>query len=261
MNALKSLRARCLPVAVPLFALTTAAAEETGLGGWDWGAAIYFWGPDLGGKTTSGNDIDMPIDDIVDNLNLGVMAAVAATKGDWLLFADAFYLDLGDSDRVNASIGSIDVDVRGSYDLKGVYSTFGGGYRILQTSRTDLHAIGGMRFLWLDGKVEVDATESISGSPIDGQRITENAAGNNWDAVIGLRGVTELNEKWYVSYYGDIGTGDSNLTWQAEASINYRLKKADIVLGYRHLDFDLDNFGPVDDLNLGGPFLGVKFTF
>lgn len=261
MNALKYLRALCVPVAAAMFAPNITVAQDTGLGSWDWQAEVYFWGADLGGKTTSGDDIDMPIDDILDDLKLGFMGAVFAEKGDWLLFADAFYLDLGDSDDVTASIGPIEVDVRGSFDLKGFQSTFGAGYKIMKTAGTTLHATGGVRFLWLDAEVELDASESIGGTPISGQVIREKEAGNNWDVVVGLRGITELNDKWYLSYYGDIGTGNSDLTWQASLAANYRMKSADLVIGYRYMDFDLDNFGPIDDLNLGGPFLGVKFSF
>lgn len=203
----------------------------------------------------------MPIDDILDDLKLGFMGTVAAQKGPWILFADAFYLDVGDSSDVSASLGPISVDVKGDFDLKGFSSTFGGGYKIFQGSSTTLHATGGIRFLWLDAEVEVDATESIGGTPISGQVITEKEVGNNWDAVIGLRGSTFLSDKWYLSYYGDIGTGNSDLTWQAAVAANYRMSRADLVIGYRYLDFDFDDFGPIDELNMGGPFVGVKFTF
>lgn len=250
-----------LSLAAALLVPVTAGAQDNLRGGWDWTGEVYGWGADLGGDTTSGGRIDMPIDDILDDLEFGLMGAVFAEKGKWLLFADAFYLDLEDSDRVSASVGPIDVDVKGSFDLKGFQSTFGVGYKILERSRTTLHATGGVRFLWLDGEVEVDATESVSGSPIDRQVIREKEVGNNWDAVVGLRGFTQLNEKWYLSYYGDVGTGNSDLTWQASLAANYRMNRADLVIGYRYMDFDLDDFGPIDDLNLGGPFVGLKFAF
>lgn len=261
MNALKLLRTVSLLVAVGIAAPSTTAAQESGLGSWDWTAEVYGWGANLGGKTTTDDRIEMSFGDIFDDLNFGAMGAVFAERGNWLLFLDAFYLDLDDSDRVSASVGPVDVDVKGSFDLKGFQSTFGAGYKIVETQNTTLFATGGIRYLYLDGKVKVDARESFLGNPIGNQVVKEKKSGGNWDAVIGLRGVTELNDKWYLSYYGDIGKGDSDLTWQATAAINYRFKKADLVLGYRYLDFDLDGFGPIDDLNLKGPFAGVKFSF
>ena len=98
------------------------------------------------------------------------------------------------------------------------------------------------------------------GNPIGNQVVKDEESGGNWDAVVGLRGNTRFNEKWYMSYYGDIGTGDSDLTWQAMAALFYHFKKAEVGVGYRYLDFDLNDFGPIDELKLKGPFLGVKFT-
>jgi hypothetical protein len=261
MNAKKFMRTVCLPVTAVIFAPNMTIAQDAGLGSWDWQAEVYFWGADLGGETTSGADISMPIDTIIEDLKLGFMGAVFAERDDWLLFADVFYLDVGDSAETTATVDSDRVDVKGSFDLKGFQSTFGAGYRVMNTASTKLHATAGVRFLWLDGTVRVDARDATSGSPIDGQRFEEGEVGNNWDAVIGLRGVTDLNEKWYLSYYGDIGAGDSDLTWQASLAANYRMKSADLVIGYRYMDFDLDDFGPIDELNLGGPFLGLKFSF
>ncbi len=261
MDVLKLLRTVCLLVAVGIAAPSTTAAQESGLGGWDWNAEIYGWGANLGGKTTTGDKIEMSFDDIFDDLKFGAMGAVFAEKGNWLLFLEAFYLDIGDSDRVSASVGPIDVDVKGSFDLKGFQSTFAAGYKIAETKSTTLYATGGIRYLYLDGKVKVDARESFLGNPIGNQVVKDKESRGNWDAVIGLRGYQRFNEKWYMSYYADIGTGDSDLTWQATAGLFYRFEKAEVGFGYRYLDFDLDDFGPIDELKLKGPFVGVRFSF
>jgi hypothetical protein len=41
-----------------------------------------------------------------------------------------------------------------------------------------------------------------------------------------------LNEHWYLPYYADIGTGDSDLTWQLFGGIGYMFNWGDIKLGY-----------------------------
>jgi len=261
MNTLKLLRTACLSATAAVVAPAVTAAQDTGLGTWDWGVEVYFWAADLGGKTTSGGDVNLKIDDILDSFKFGFMGAVAAQRNDWLMFADALYIDIGDTKRATANVGPIAVNVKGDIDLKAFASTFGAGYRVAKTTNTTLHAIGGVRFLWFDGTVTIDATESIFGSPIDGQTIRDKAVDTSWDAIIGLRGKTDLNDKWYVSYYGDIGAGNSDLTWQALVAVNYRMKWADITLGYRYADWKLNDFKPFDELNLGGPFLGAKFRF
>ena len=40
--------------------------------------------------------------------------------------------------------------------------------------------------------------------------------------------------------------------------VRRKMEKVNLVLGYRYMDWDFDNYGPFDDLNLSGPFAGVK---
>ena len=76
-----------------------------------------------------------------------------------------------------------------------------------------------------------------------------------------MRGKADINDKWYLSYYADVGTGDSDLTVQALAAVNYRLETVHLTAGYRYLEWDFDDFGPFDDLDLSGAFAGAKFYF
>ena len=92
-----------------------------------------------------------------------------------------------------------------------------------------------------------------------------SGSGGLWDGIVGVRGNAELSKKWYFSYYLDVGTGDTKLSWEALAGLGYRAKKLDAVFGYRYLDWDFDRSDPggelLDDLNVHGPFAGVKFRF
>ena len=56
---------------------------------------------------------------------------------------------------------------------------------MLETSGGSLDITGGARALYLDGDV------SVSGL---GAPIAESESGTNWDAVIGFRGETNINE-------------------------------------------------------------------
>ena len=243
-----------LPAIAISFCSITVSAEENSSENWKWGAELYFWGASLGGNTTSGSDIDIGIGTIIDDLKMGAMGTIGARKGDWAVFADLIYLDVGDSKNATANIGPISLPVSASVDLKGFISTAGVGYRVYEQSGTSLDITGGIRYLWLDSTIKV-SVPSISRS------VKEEDSGSNWDAVVGFRGKTDLNDKWYLTYYGDVGAGDSDLTWQALAAVNYRLNKVDLTLGYRYLDWDFDKFGPFNDLNLSGAFAGVKIPF
>lgn len=66
---------------------------------------------------------------------------------------------------------------------------------------------------------------------------------------------------WYLSFYADVGAGDSKLTWQAWPGVGYRFENVDAVAGYRHLAWETDDGDTFEDINFSGPMLGVKFRF
>jgi hypothetical protein len=82
-----------------------------------------------------------------------------------------------------------------------------------------------------------------------------------WDAVIGVRGYLNLDDKWYLPYHLDIGTGQSDLTWQASAGLAYRFDWGDVSLQYRHIDWQFDSSSRLDNMNFSGPLLAAKFQF
>jgi hypothetical protein len=230
------------------------AAEETGGDEWQFIGEVYMWGASLGGTTGAGDDIDIPFSDILEHLNFGAMGAAAAKKGKWTLFADAFYLDLETDDNSTANIIGRPIKTSVDVEVKGFISTAGASYDVFENDSTRVALLAGGRYLWLDVELEFDVgavTEkaSDSGSVIDG--------------IIGFRGRTKIADRWHIIYYADVGTGESDLTWQALGSLNYRFMNVDLVLGYRYLDwnFDSDDGDVLDDLNLHGPFAGVKFSF
>ena len=67
-----------------------------------------------------------------------------------------------------------------------------------------------------------------------------------------FKGNVKLTEKLYIEFYGDVGTGESDLTWQAMAGIGYKFKWFDVVATYRYLDWDFDDNSAIDDLNISG---------
>ena len=247
-----------LPVIALAFGGTDVLAEENPSDGWKWAAELYFWGASLGGSTTSGGDVDVDLDTIIDDLDVGAMGLVIARKNKLSFFADMIYLDVEEEDTTTASIGPISVAAAADVELKGFIATTGVGYQVYESAHTSLDVTGGIRYLWLDGEIDVDI--NVSFPPIS-RSVSEEESGSNWDAVVGLRGKTDLNDTWYLTYYGDVGAGDSDLTWQAAAAVNYRLEKVTLSLGYRYLEWDFDDFGPFDDLDLSGAFAGVIIPF
>ncbi|WP_170574699.1 hypothetical protein [Ruegeria atlantica] len=234
-------------------AVGPSTAQESGASDWSFSADVYFWGASINGDTTAGDEIDIGIDTLLDDFKLGFMGNLTAYNGNWSIFADLIYLDVGDNATQNGSIVGIPVELNTDVDLKGYISTFGVGYTVLKNDTTHLDIIGGGRYLELDTKLKFSLTGGGS------QKYSQSDSA--FDAVVGIRGYSDLNDKWYVNYYADIGAGDSDLTYQLAAGFGYRFDKFDLAFGYRYLSWDLNNFEPFDDLNFYGPYIGARFTF
>jgi hypothetical protein len=217
-------------------------AEESGVDDtWKFNAAVYFWGASIGGKSASGSDIDVKIDDILDNLEFAVMGLATVRKGRWSLNTDLIYLDIEDS----ATIGP---GQSASVGLSGWVVTPFVGYNLVNTERIYLNILGGARYLSLETDLKVRSARA------------ENSGGN-WDGIVGVRGDVNLTEKWFLPYHFDIGTGEADLTWQAFGGVGYRFKWFDVAAAYRYIRWDFDDNKALDDLYFHGPFAGIRFSF
>ncbi len=222
---------------------TLFAQESTGNDSWKFFGELYFWGASVDGKSASGSDIDLDFDDIVSDLNFAFMGTAGVSKGKWLLGVDLIYVDVEDSDDIAPG-------VRGKVELTNWVITPLVGYNIVNTGKSRLDNVGGARYLYLKADLRVDAL---------GARAKDS--GSNWDSVIGTRGSVDLAKKWYLFGYLDIGTGESDLTWQALGGVGYRFKYFDLVAAYRYLSWEFDDNPALEDQQLHGPAAGIRFTF
>jgi opacity protein-like surface antigen len=142
------------------------------------------------------------------------------------------------------------------------------GYTVIQNEKVRLDLLAGARYLYIKADTKLDITaqldielknRGITGLQSVSDRIIEK--GHVWDAIIGARGEVNLNEKWYLPYYADVGSGDSDLTWQVAGGVGYKFSKVDVILGYRYLDWEFDDDGALNDLDISGPYLGFKRVF
>lgn len=222
---------------------------------WEFGAAIYMWGPKITANTSGGREAQLPFYNILDNLQFAAMAALEARKDEWSIVTDMIYLDLKDDVNKDRSFpGGRDVTIDGSIELKSWVVTPTVRYLVSDNEEASVNLLAGVRYLYLDTIAEVYFDQD--------QVLDAEESGANWDGIIGAQADFKLNDRWYIPTYVDVGTGDSKSTWQFMVGVGYRFDKFDLRLSYRYLNWDFDNDSPLlDKLNIKGPLAGVIFRF
>ena len=253
----KSVFRRGLAAGVCALSLSVAQAADDSAGDdtWQFGGAIYLWGAGIGGETRTGDDIDMSFSDLMKNLDMAFMGMLTARKGKWSLLSDVIYLNVSDdkSRTTNGELIGQPVTAKLDVGLKSLIISAAAAYEVYENARTQLDVLAGGRYLYMKPDLEFRIADI-------GLRERVAESEDFIDAVVGLRGRTELNEKWGMNYYADIGTGESDLTWQLLAGFNYRFSKVDAAFGYRYIKWEFDD-SVLDNLDVSGPYAGVRFDF
>jgi hypothetical protein len=232
-------------------AVQPVLATETSDDEWEFSAGVYLWAADIPIETASGEDIEITFDDIIEDLDMAFMGIFGAQKGKWGFQADVIYFDVDDDS--NDSLGRFGLLTLTNIELKAAIVTPTASYRVLDTDRLHLHILGGLRYLYLDIEVDIDPLPALEPD------------GDSTDGIVGFKGDIQLNEKWRIPFYYDVGKGDSELTYQADIGIDYRVSSFDLGLHYRYLKFKFDEdeeFGKaIDNIVVKGPMFGFKYLF
>jgi hypothetical protein len=105
---------------------------------------------------------------------------------------------------------------------------------------------------------------SLSGSPSNLPPSGKAEVSDSyWDAIVGLKGRLLLGaeRRWFVPYYVDVGTGQTDLTWQVNAGIGYRFDWGALTATWRYLDYDFGSSSKLQDISFNGPVIGLSFRF
>ncbi len=255
-----------LPVAacmgVASFALSPMVSAA-GMDDWTIDAQIYLWAAGISGQTSSGGDVDIGFSDIWDNLDMAFMGGLSARNGKWAFMTDPSYVKISGSngwtENVPAGPFNIPVNVRGAVQLESWITNVGVGYEILNTETDRVNLLAGARYLSMDVDVQLDLTGIVT---THSRSISESES--NWDGIIGVAGVRNIDKQWSIQYRLDAGAGDSDSTVNAVAVAAYQMGWGQVFAGYRylHYEFDNDNVGILmNDLTVDGPVIGAQFTF
>jgi hypothetical protein len=126
-----------------------------------------------------------------------------------------------------------------------------------------MDVFAGARLLDIKQKLGWDFSADIGGVSPPPRSGNSEASFNNWDAIIGVKGRVAFgaNRAWYVPYYVDVGTGDSDLTWQAVSGIGYAFYWGELFAVWRYLDYNFKSGAKIEDVNFNGPAIGVAFRW
>ena len=258
-----------LAAAIPLAAQAQAANDQ-----WKWSASIYGWLPTLGGTTSfpggvSGPSIDISSDQIIDALKMTFMGTIEGKKGMYGFFSDVAYVDLGGSKSGvrNFSLGHgglpANLNAELSLDLKATVWTTAGTYALVSKPEYTLDLLAGARMLNMKQTLGWTFSGNLNATPIPGRTGTDAIDKTNWDAVIGVKGRANVgsDRKWFVPYYLDVGTGNSELTWQTSVGLGYQFGWGGVTASWRYMDYQFKSGSAVQSLTLNGPAIAATWQW
>jgi len=242
-----------LPLALVLLAGVAQAQNEP----WRVTVTPYLWATDVGididldGRSVVSETI--PVDDLIDDIDLTFQGHLEAVRGAHGVAFDLFYVSMSDSTGnfplpESAGDGSLDWQMDMTLaDLAGVYDPGGDGRGV--------SFLYGLRLI--DQRADADATFQTS----SGTQHESYGGSDTWvDALLGVRYRAQLTQNLGLMAQLDASTGGTESTWSASPSLTYSLGSSfALVAGYRHMEVD---FGEQDGLDsrmtLSGPVLGLR---
>lgn len=239
---------------------------------WQFGAAIYGWFPDISGTTNvpiGDGEFTIGVSDILDNLEFTFQGSFDARKGNWGFFSDVIYMDIGATKKSvrDGTVGDTQLpwEINGEFGvgMKSLIWTNVGYYRLVEDSNKSFDMLAGVRYADVDQDISWSLTGDIGQTPLPGREGEVSVGDTLWDIVVGFRGQVSFGaeNKWFIPYYADIGTGDADLTYQLAGGIGYRFNWGGIAAMYRYMEYDVASGKPIDTMDFSGPAVGAVFRW
>lgn len=273
----KQLALAALAFITALGAAAPAAAQDLTAGDWKYRAQIYGWFPTLSSETTfpassGGGSTSLDAGDYLDSLRFVFMGTFEARKGRLGLLTDYIYLDFdaekgGTRDLTLSGPGGLinipaDAYAGVNLRLRGWAWGLAGTYALVEKPNYEMQLLGGFRYLKIDTTADWNFTGNVGSLPQFAVSGASTVKSDVWDAVIGAKGVVKLGDgNWFAPYYVDVGTGQSDLTWQAMGGVGYRFAWGELIGAYRHLDYRFGEDTGMKALSFSGPAVSLGFRW
>ncbi len=255
LNRAQHLRAGYIAAVAVLMCAATATAQQD-----DWGGdlQIYGWLPVIDNQAADGSQFKITREDILSDLDVAMMAAGRVNRGRWSLATDLIYFDVSNKSFDVALLlpGLASIEEGG---LQSWIITPNIGYTVLDNDTQKVELYAGARYFWIETDLTFDVDPVLPGEP--STKVHESVSESNWDAIVGIRGLYYLSDKWFVPYSVNAGTGESDFTWTAQGGLGYRFSRLDALFGWRYMSYDIGSDTVIKEITINGPFAGVMFRW
>lgn len=211
---------------------------------------LYLWATSLNGDigAVPGTvPIDLNFEQAAENLGGAFSFHLEASRGRWGTLVDLNFIRL----ETDADFTVVGRPVVGTLELENAIFEAGASY--LASESAQLAIIGGLRAYTLSPRIGF-ATTVGGATPIDKSITSPNA-------FVGVTLRPKLSDRWTLITRADIGGGDANVTWSAEAGLGVRVKPwIGLAFGYKGLGIDVEYGDKVVrkyDVVHHGPFFGI----
>jgi hypothetical protein len=276
MQHVKSLKLTMAAFILSLGALasTHATADEIDKwdGQWHFDATLYGWVPFMyttvnvpaiaGGGTQT---IETQPSQYLKYVKVGALFDGAIQKGDWGLWTDFVFLNLGTTVTHTRQIGLpggdplLAVNRETDVAIRQAIWTVAPTYTVVHNDTGNLDVMIGLRYT----SVRLSLAYEFTAPPLPLMQ-----GGGFWptrdstDGLIGAKGKLNLSSdgKWFLPYLLDFGDGNKNWQWEAFLGAGYHFHWGEITLGVRNLTYrTTDNQVFVNKVRMTGPILGATF--
>ncbi len=215
-------------------------------------APLYIWGVSMDGTMTSGPvtaPLEVEFSDAISELEGILTIHYEGAKGNWGIIADYSFLNLGPTADIPGTSVAVEVDMENTIaEVAGLYR-FG--------ANNPWQLLAGIRRYKLDITIA-----GLPSPPAPASKITIDETLE--DLFFGGRYIQPINDNWSFTGRVDVGSGDSDIVWNAFAAFDYQF--TDLLSGYvgwRVLDYEVDKGSGADrfkyDMNHSGPLLALAF--
>ncbi|MDF3014400.1 MAG: hypothetical protein K0Q78_2604 [Cellvibrio sp.] len=259
---------------IPTLVAAQTSQSQTASDEWQFALSVYGYLPSLSGTSsvpadTNGIPIDINAEKIVDALEFTAMGTFEAHNGSWGVITDFIYLNLGDSKQRSRdfTIGGMrppagtTADL--NWDFKGTIWTLAGEYRVSDAPKLTMDLLAGARHLNVNTTTDWSITGDLGVLLPAGRTGSAENKETFLDAIVGIKGRVKLGSggTWSMPFYVDIGTGDSDLTWQATTGVSYGFDWGDLTAQWRYLAYELDSGASLADVSFSGPLIGATWRW